>query len=199
MIAIAGHKTTIAKALLPLLPAGEPVEAVRTGPGARLPASRRWLFAQGLLYGLDAGAHNSATAGATFAANFLDVAAACDQVLAAQDNARIVVVGSESGFAGSYDQAYAAAKAGLHLYVETTRLGPHQQLVCVAPGIVADAGMTARRPASDGLARRAVAHPKRRFVTSAEVAKLVHFLLYQDAGYITGVVVRMNGGEHTWH
>jgi NAD(P)-dependent dehydrogenase (short-subunit alcohol dehydrogenase family) len=125
------------------------------------------------------------------------VIAACDQVFDERELARVVVIGSESGFSGSYDSAYAAAKAGLHAYVETKRLKPRQQLVCVAPGIIADAGMTTRRPDKDALAARALEHPKRRFVTALEVAKLIRFLLYDDIGYLSGITIRMNGGQHT--
>ena len=106
------------------------------------------------------------------------------------------MIGSESGFAWGFDGAYAGAKAALHCYVENKPLRPKQQLVCIAPGIIEDAGMTERRMDKENLEKRRKDHPKHRFLTSDEVAKLAHFLLYVDQGYISNVVIRMNGGDH---
>ena len=133
----------------------------------------------------------------TMAVNFSYPMGACEDVLAANDSARICVMGSESGFTGSYNMPYASAKRTLHKYVETKELRPMQQLVCVAPGIVGDAGMTLRRTDLDVLESRRTGHPKGRFVTSLEVARLVRFLLYEDEGYVSNTVIRMNGGENT--
>lgn len=155
----------------------------------------RYVFCQGYLAGRSATDHDVQTAGETWRVNFVNVAQACDAIFAENSMARVVVVGSESGFSGSYDPAYAGAKAALHLYVETKELGPNQQLVAVAPGIIGDAGMTTRRPDQRDLNRRALQHPKGRFVTSVEVARLIRFLLYDDQGFITGTVIRMHGGR----
>jgi hypothetical protein len=54
--------------------------------------------------------------------------------------------------------------------------------------------MTLRRDDTENLERRREEHPKKRFLTSLEVAKMVHHLLYVDEGYTTGTVIRMNGG-----
>lgn len=120
----------------------------------------------------------------------------CETILESNATARICLMGSESAIAGSYDRTYAANKAGLHAYVETRKLKPDQQLVCIAPGIIADAGMTTRRTDTQNLAARSATHPKRRFVTAREVASLAYFLLFVDRGYISNTVIRMNGGEH---
>jgi NAD(P)-dependent dehydrogenase (short-subunit alcohol dehydrogenase family) len=53
--------------------------------------------------------------------------------------------------------------------------------------------MTLDRKDVENLERRREGHPKKRFLTAAEVAKLIHFLLYIDEGYTTGTVIRMNG------
>ena len=58
--------------------------------------------------------------------------------------------------------------------------------------------MTLRRTDRDRLERRAAKHPKRRFLDAADVARLVHFLLYVDRGYVSGCVIRMHGGEAAW-
>ena len=120
----------------------------------------------------------------------------CDRILATNDRARIVVMGSQSGYSWSHDGAYASAKAALHRYVETKKLGPHQQLVCVAPSIIEDTGMTQARQDTENLERRRKEHPKGRFLKAIEVARLVHFLLYVDQGYISNTVVRMHGGAN---
>ncbi len=54
--------------------------------------------------------------------------------------------------------------------------------------------MSTRRKDVDNLERRRTEHPKERFVSSAEVAAMVHHVLYVDAGYTTGTVIRMHGG-----
>lgn len=127
-------------------------------------------------------------------ANYHAIVDACDVILAANDTARICVIGSESGYRGSYDGVYAWAKAALHHYVKTTRLKPDQQLVAISPGVIGDAGMTTRRHDVERLEKRRKIHPKGRFLTSAEVAEMAAFLLF-EAPYCTGCVVRMHGGE----
>lgn len=132
-------------------------------------------------------------------ANFAAPAHAIERIIAENDRARIVVIGSDSGMSGSFDQAYAASKAGMHLFVETRRLRTAaQQLVCIAPGIVEDAGMTLRRTDRDILDERRRRHPMQRFATAAEIATLAHFLLSDAGAYISGTTIRVNGGEHTW-
>lgn len=133
----------------------------------------------------------------TWLINFKKTVEICEYILGWSSHARICVIGSESGIAGSYDHEYAGSKAALHQYIETRGVGPHQQLVGIAPSIIADAGMTLRRPDQEALAQRAAAHPKGRFLMSEEVARLAYFLLYTDKGYITNTVIRMNGGSHT--
>jgi 3-oxoacyl-[acyl-carrier protein] reductase len=134
-----------------------------------------------------------------FRINAGQVIADCDALLDSVENARICVVGSESGIKGSFDMAYAAAKAGLHKYVETKRLKyPGQQLVCVAPTCVLDTNMNKQRNA-DGVAAleaRRLKHPKQRWLQPIEVARVIHFLLSEGNDYVTNTVIRVNGGEH---
>lgn len=198
MIAIRGVSSEIAKALIRLLPAGEFVHAIKRG-GKAPTLCDRYLFCGGLLYAKTQAQQTRDERAESMAVNFFDVREDCERIIAANDSARIVVLGSESGFTGSYDGTYAQAKRELHNYVETRRLRtPTQQLVCVAPSIIEDAGMTTRRADKANLERRKMEHPKRRFLRSGEVARLIHFVLYQDAGYLTNVVLRMNGGSHAY-
>lgn len=197
MIAINGIKTTIAGELLGLLPLHEAQHAKDYRlPGPPPEGCDRFVFCQGYLAGLPATLHDEETASRTFQANFLQVASAIDAIMATNERARVVVIGSESGAQGSFDTAYAAAKAGLHLFCERKRLKPNQQLVCVAPAVIEDSGMTRRRgeEGAASLEFRRREHPKQRLLSAAEVARLVHFLLYEDQGYLSGTVIRMHGG-----
>jgi len=193
MIAIRGAGSAIAQELTALLPPEEEICEVPRG-GAMPWCADRYLFCAGLLRPLSMAEQTDCEIAESFLVNAGDVIRACDFVIESNPNARICVIGSESGFAWSYDGAYAAAKAALHRYCETRRLGPGQQLVCVAPGIIADCGMTIGRHDRANLAQLERAHPKGRFLAAAEVARLVHFCLYVDCGYLSGVVIRMNGG-----
>ena len=158
--------------------------------------AQRYLFCAGILYGKPARDLTASEIGALLDVNFVNVVETCEHILTANPYARICVVGSESGIAGSFDRLYAGSKAALHQYVETRRIRPAQQLVAVAPGIIGDAGMTLRRTDHENLAKREKEHPKGRFLSSAEVARLITFLLYEDSGYICNAVIRVNGGEH---
>lgn len=196
MLIATGWGSAIVRALLPMLPHGE--EASRAVASLVPLTAERYLFCAGVMRPKRLVEQSDDEIAETIQVNTTDVMRACDRLIEGNAGVRICIVGSESGFSGSYDGAYAVAKAAVHRYVETRRLAsPDQQLVAVAPGIVEDAGMTLRRQDHASLAERAAHHPKGRFLRAAEVARLIRFLLYEDGGYISGVVVRMNGGEHT--
>lgn len=193
-LAVRGANSQIAVELRKLLPLDEQVIAV--GRGEPMPWAERYLFCCGLMLGKQD--YSVSELRASYEANYHSVRRECDRIIAGNLQARICVIGSESGFSGSFDAAYAVSKAALHRYVEAKRLLTRvQQLVCIAPSIIADAGMTMRRKDGDVLIRKCRAHPKGRFITSLEVARAVHFALYVDEGYLSNVVVRMNGGQHT--
>jgi len=108
---------------------------------------------------------------------------------------RIAILGSES-WRGSFDTTYFLSKVGVNAYVQHRRLEHHaQQIVVISPTIIMDSGMTQRRHDLDRVATRAAAGPKGRLLNAAEVARLVHFVLYQDDGALTNVVLSMNAGE----
>lgn len=198
MIAIRGIHSFIAQELIKLLPENEIVREIDRGERIEFEErADRFFYCQGLLRPKSIVEQDGNERIQSFWVNALRVIRDCDLILERNSKARICVMGSESGFAWSYDGVYAAAKAALHQYVETKRLKPNQQLVCVAPSIVADAGMTVRRDDQEILLNRLREHPKHRFLLSEEVARMVHFLLYVDRGYTTGVVIRINGGAHT--
>lgn len=195
MLLISGWGSKITQELLPLLPEGEWRARfdLDVMPLVALDATR-FLFCAGILRPKSIIEQTEVEIAASFLTNCGFVIRACEAILAVNEKARICVVGSESAYLGSFDGTYAAAKAGLHHYVESVSLKPGQQLVCVSPGIIEDAGMTMRREDRGALARRRDMHPKRRFLKAIEVARMIHFLLYVDEGYTSGTVIRMNGG-----
>jgi 3-oxoacyl-[acyl-carrier protein] reductase len=106
---------------------------------------------------------------------------------------RIVNVVSVAAQAGNPGQAnYAAAKAGLVGLTRTLALEYARRNVlvnAVAPGFV-ETDMTAGLPREPILARIPLGRPG----TAEEVAAVVGFLCSDDASYVTGQVIAVNGG-----
>lgn len=197
-LAVRGASSRIAEELFELIPRDEDVVRVDRTENIAGIRAQRYLFCQGFIQSRAIWDQSRQDQGLSFLINASQVIESCDKILEWNDVARICVLGSESGESWSFDGSYAAAKAGLHRYVETKRLRTHdQQLICVAPTIIRDAGMTTRRNDLATVDQRALQHPKGRFLLAEEVARLIHFCLYQDQGYLTGQVIRMNGGSST--
>jgi NAD(P)-dependent dehydrogenase (short-subunit alcohol dehydrogenase family) len=197
MLAVTGYRSKIVEELRKLLPPEEEVARnynVITDQGIDATVCDRYLFCAGVLRPKTLREQTANEVDESIEANLLRPMRACESILSVNAKARIAVMGSESGFSWSYDGTYAAAKAALHRYVETKKLKPDQQLVCVAPSIIEDCGMTLRREDTENLERRRKAHPKQRFLKAVEIARLIHFLLYVDQGYISNTVIRVNGG-----
>ena len=109
---------------------------------------------------------------------------------------RIVNITSVSGQAGQMGQAnYSSAKAGLiGLTKATARELASRGITCnaVAPGFI-ETELTAGLPA--GAARRAPARtPLARFGDAEEIADAVAFLVSDEAAFITGQVLAVDGG-----
>jgi 3-oxoacyl-[acyl-carrier protein] reductase len=107
---------------------------------------------------------------------------------------RVLSLSSIAGILGNRGQAnYAAAKAGLHgasksLALELASRGITVNVI--APGVIASP-MTASVFKPDDIARLV---PMQRAGTPDEVAHLAGFLVSEEAAYITGQVISINGG-----
>lgn len=114
---------------------------------------------------------------------------------------RIVLIGSVVGLYGSPGQAnYAATKAALVGLARSVsrEIGARGITVnVVAPGFV-DTDMTAALP-PDRRDAYLAAIPAKRFAAPAEVAAAVRFLASDDAAYVTGAVLPVDGGLGMGH
>ncbi|RIY33113.1 3-oxoacyl-ACP reductase [Psittacicella hinzii] len=111
---------------------------------------------------------------------------------------RIINIGSVVGLTGNIGQAnYTAAKAAVIGFSKTMSLevaGKGVTVNVVAPGFIAT-DMT--EVLSDDVKNSILASvPAKRLGTPEEVAKAVAFLASDDASYITGHTLSVNGGMH---
>ncbi len=191
-LGLTGASSTIAKAFTALTPY-EATVAVRDP--RELPVScDDYLLCAGMLCGKPIGEMAAHDISETIRVNFSNVAAFCDELFEQNDTARVCVIGSASGINGSYDMAYAGAKAALHLYVETKRLRTAQQhLVCVAPAIIEDSGMTQRRTDLQPTLERGAKRRLGRWLHAEEIARIANFALNEPA--LCNTVINAQGGN----
>lgn len=106
---------------------------------------------------------------------------------------RIVAMSSISGLRGNRGQVnYSASKAGIIGAVKALSLELAKRKITVnaiAPGII-DTDMIQDIPQDE--VKKLI--PMKRFGKPEEVASLVNYLMNEDAGYITGQVISVNGG-----
>ena len=113
---------------------------------------------------------------------------------------RIVSIGSVNGQAGQYGQVnYAAAKSGIHgftkaLAQEGARFGI--TVNAIAPGYV-DTDMVRAVP-EDVLQKIIARVPMGRLGRADDIARGVAFLTADDADFITGATLSINGGQHMY-
>jgi acetoacetyl-CoA reductase len=113
---------------------------------------------------------------------------------------RIVNIGSINGQAGQYGQVnYAAAKSGIHgftkaLAQEGARFGI--TVNAIAPGYV-DTDMVRAVP-HDVLEKIVARIPVGRLGHASDIARGVAFLTADEAEFITGSTLSINGGQHMY-
>ena len=113
---------------------------------------------------------------------------------------RIVNIGSINGQAGQYGQVnYAAAKSGIHGFTKAMAqegAGKGVTVNAIAPGYI-DTDMVRAVP-EDVLKKIVARIPVGRLGKADEIARGVLFLVADDAGFITGSTLSINGGQHMY-
>jgi acetoacetyl-CoA reductase len=113
---------------------------------------------------------------------------------------RIVNIGSINGQGGQYGQVnYAAAKSGIHGFTKAlAQEGAAKGITvnAVAPGYT-ETDMVAAVP-SNVLEKIVAKIPVGRLGKADEIARGVVFLVADDAGFITGSTLSINGGQHMY-
>lgn len=129
-----------------------------------------------------------------------NMAKACFPGMRERGWGRIVNIGSINGQAGQYGQVnYAAAKSGIHgftkaLAQEGARFGV--TVNAIAPGYI-DTDMVAAVP--ENVLEKIVARiPVGRLGHADEIARGVAFLASEEAGFVTGSTLSINGGQHMY-
>ena len=114
----------------------------------------------------------------------------------AQRNGRIINMASLSALMAPAGQTnYAAAKAGVvalsqSLAKEVARVGVTVNVIC--PGYIETEALNSLKPDEKQAALSRI--PMRRFGQPKEIAAAVRFLACPDASYITGCVLKIDGG-----
>ncbi len=113
---------------------------------------------------------------------------------------RIVNIGSINAQAGQYGQVnYAAAKSGIHGFTKALALEGAARGITVnaiAPGYIDSDVVRAVPPP---VLQKIVAKiPVGRLGRPHEIARAVLFLIEDDAGFITGSTLSINGGQHMY-
>ena len=113
---------------------------------------------------------------------------------------RIINIGSINGQAGQYGQVnYAAAKSGIHGFTKALAQEGAKYGVTVnaiAPGYI-DTDMVAAVP-QQVLDKIVAKIPVGRLGHANEIARGVAFLASEDAAFITGSTLSINGGQHMY-
>jgi acetoacetyl-CoA reductase len=112
---------------------------------------------------------------------------------------RVINISSVNGQKGAFGQTnYAAAKAGLHGFTKSLALEVAKKGVTVntiSPGYIGTKMVTAIAP--EVLASKILPQiPMSRLGKPEEVAGLVAYLSSEEAAFVTGANISINGGQH---
>jgi meso-butanediol dehydrogenase/(S,S)-butanediol dehydrogenase/diacetyl reductase len=140
---------------------------------------------------------------ATLKAPFLCTQAAIPHLLRSQHGGNVVSIGSVNGLKAFGNEVYGAAKAGLSNITQNlaVRYGPlGLRFNVVAPGTVRTRSWESRLATEpDMLAGIAEMYPMRRVGTPDEIAAACVFLASDEAAWITGVTLPVDGGITAGH
>jgi len=140
---------------------------------------------------------------AVFDRNIMTCILCCREVapeMIARKAGWIVNIGSVGGLSGHADEAiYSSAKAAVHEYTRclAAQLRPDNvRANVVAPGPIITPRFEASRPINK--ARKLTDGTLERYGWPIEIARAVEFLVTPDSSYITGQVLRVDGGMQLW-
>ena len=182
MLAVTGLRTTIVQALTQLT--GEPVARIHSDmehPDTKFSVPTEvdgYVLAHGVLHGIRVERMPPRQIQECVNVNLVSTLRLTEQILRHDRLARVVIVGSMSARNGSFDQLYAATKAGVHAYVQTRLVQEPQILACVAPAIIADSGMTLARADYPNVLRL------RPSVTAMQVATAIRDIIYCKPAHV---------------
>ena len=129
-----------------------------------------------------------------------NMAKAVFEGMQARGYGRIVNIGSINGQAGQYGQVnYAAAKSGIHGFTKAlAQEGARNNVTvnAIAPGYI-DTDMVSAVP-EEVLAKIVAKIPVNRLGKASEIARGVVFLTGEEAGFVTGSTLSINGGQHMY-
>ncbi len=113
----------------------------------------------------------------------------------------ILNIGASTGIRGRTDGInYCAAKAGVLVMTKclALELAPRIRVNCVIPGLIRTEETEQRLHLDDPLHPRLQEVPLKRFGMPEEVAEVVRFLLSDQARYINGQKIIVDGGQYMW-